>query len=160
MSQELIGKDKFKKLSELITELVKLKDQFTGSLPVIITDEKNCMHKIGSIKVEWEDVNIPQIPQPEFIIIETTNIRFVREGKVDIALNRNEGDLTKYQEAVKKAVKCDNAEAVEILEELNAQDYLVLSGEDWRKFAEAFNQKDADLKTLQEAYREKCEIED
>lgn len=155
-----IGKDKFKKLSELISELVEIKDQFTEGLPVVITDEKNYMHKIGNIKVEWKDVDIPQIPQPEFIIVETTNIRFVREGKVDIALNRSEGDLTKYQEAIRKAVKCDNAEAKEILEELNAQDYLVLSGEDWKKFAEAFNRKDADLKTLQEAYREKCEIED
>jgi hypothetical protein len=157
MSQELIGKDKFKKLETLISDLNELKDELSTAfkLPVIIVDENNFIHKITDVKIEWDGQSIPGA---KFVEIKVGNIRIVRESKVEIALNRSEGDLTKHQEAIRRAVKCSDAEAKEILEELNVQDFLLLSGDDWRAFAKAFDKKDADMKTLQEAYREKCEI--
>lgn len=159
MSQELIGKESFKKVRELITDLKDTTSDTFSELPVYFADERERLHKIDKVEMRGKSGLYNMSYSARCVIIKGSFIHVTKESKVEIALNRSEGDLSKYQEAIRKAAKCSSQESVNILEEINKQDFLLLSGKDCRKLSEALEKKEKDIEILRESLREKKEVD-
>ncbi len=147
---KIINPDKIQKISEIIKELETCVDLY-GDQPLRLADENNKFHRIEDFDVSIENYTTA------FVIANLKHLRHIRESKVDIAMERSVADLSKYETAVQIAVGCESETAVRILEELNGQDYLLLSGDDYRQITSHIEQLTSDLELLRGNLKERNE---
>jgi hypothetical protein len=149
--EKIVNSDKIQKISKIIKELETCIDLY-GDQPFRLVDEDNKFHRIDNFDVEIEGLSTA------FVVANMKFLRHIRESKVEIAMERSVADLSKFENAVQIAVGCENETAIRILEELNAQDYLLLSGDDYRQIRNHIKQMEQDIEFLRGSLKERNEI--
>lgn len=147
----MIGKASFMRAGELVKKIEPFL-LFFGSKPILVSDEFDQLHRIDSIVevMSNDDSSGRMLQGADYLLMKLRSIRVVKESEKERAFEQNGESLSEYQDVIRKAVGCSRGDAIRFLDEINTQDYVLMSMDDCRRIQSRMEKLESDISILKE----------